>query len=79
MYKKKTLKTNHKFLKKLFFNISIIKTMYYRSPRWMFSREQQRSGIVGRPAGIADVGLCPDVFLSGPHADATTIAQLLPR
>jgi len=45
----------------------------------MFPREQQRPGTVGRPAGAADVGICPDVFLSGSHANATTIAQLFPR
>jgi len=32
---------------------------------------------VGHPAGAADVGIRPNVFLSGQHADATPIAQLL--
>jgi len=44
----------------------------------MFPREQQRPGTMGRPAGAANVGIRPDVFLPGQHADATTIAQLLP-
>jgi len=43
----------------------------------MFPREQQRSGTVGRSAGSADMGVCPDVLLPGPHARAAPVAQLL--
>jgi len=44
----------------------------------MFSREQQRPGTVGRPTGTADVGVRPDVLLSGQHAHAAEVTQLLP-
>jgi len=44
----------------------------------MFSSEQQRLGTVGRPAGVADVGVRPDVLLPGQHAHAAEVTQLLP-